>query len=144
MSARLFIRKLGGQEDCAERDGKDKGDGKRGIGAELHKPAAAKLFHEHQHRGNNDDPQSYGADTVNGKLPQSTGLPSMGGRSHTRKLPLHPAADKRDKAGRAYKVIKLLVYPAGNIQHQKDREEGGGKQPQHMGSICPAVNQNSS
>ncbi len=58
----------------------------------------------------------------------------MGGRSHTRKLPLHPAADKRDKAGRAYKVIKLLVYPAGNIQHQKDREEGGGKQPQHMGA----------
>ena len=26
-----FIRKLGGQEDCAERDGKDKGDGKRGV-----------------------------------------------------------------------------------------------------------------
>ena len=100
-----FIRKLGGQEDCAERDGKDKGDGKRGIGAELHKPAAAELLHEHQRRGNNDDPQGYGADTVNGKAAPINRLAVHGRQIPHEEAALHPAADKRDKAGRAYKVI---------------------------------------
>ena len=100
-----FIRKLGGQEDCAERDGKDKGDGKRGIGAELHKPAAAELFHEHQHRSNDDDPQGYGADTVSRKAAPIHGLAVHGRQVPHKEAALHPTADKRDKAGRAYKVI---------------------------------------
>ena len=132
-----FIRKLGGKKDRAECDGKNKGDGKAGIGAELHEAAAAKLLHKHQCRRNDDEPQGYGADTVNRKAAPIHGLTVHGRQIPHKEAALHPAADKRDKAGRTHNVIQLLAYPAGNIQHQKRSEKGGGKQPQRVREHLP-------